>query len=460
MSKKVRLNLKKFIPFCLICILIISGAIYGIGKLLHKEPEQPKACVHEYVEGVCTLCGEKDPDYVKPDEIIDLSMVCGGDIMYHISQLKGAYNYDGVWSSENNEFTAESGTFSFDREYQYIKKYVESADIAFANLETTFAGGPYYSGSWARFNTPDGLATTLKDTGFDVIFTSNNHSLDRKIAGLKRTLEVLEDAGLTTVGSRKNESDNRSIVVTAKDVKIGVVSYTYETIEVNGSRTLNGSPMEDGAWNYLNTFRYGSDKLSLAEDKESIKNEINWCKDNGAEIIVCYFHWDAFNEYVLKVDNLQKDLAKFAAECGADVIFASHPHRVQEINEITVSVDGKEKTVPVYYSLGNFISNQRYESLTPYGDPEDQARATEQELLAYVEFSYNKTKGELSITTTKAIPIWLDRYSSNGYYEYRIIPLTNGFEENADLLASGHLDRAKKALVNLKEIIGEKYIYE
>jgi len=446
----------------LVCLLLIVGIIWGIGKLGSKEPSIPieKQCKHQYVDGVCTECGEKDPDYVKPDEIVDISMVCGGDVMYHYSQIAGAYNYDGKYTAGSSEFTAESGTFNFEKDYQYIIQYVQSADIAFVNLETTFAGGPSYSGSPARFNCPDGLAATLKETGFDVVFTSNNHSLDRRLSGLKRTIQVLQDAGLETVGSRENTTDNRSIITEVKGVKLGVVSFTHETGTVDGKRTFNGSTMEDGAWDYLNTYRYNSDKLVTAEDKEKIKSEITWCKDNGADIVICYFHWDAFNEYAFNVDKLQKDLAQFAAESGADIIFGSHPHVVQGIDKITVNVDGKEKVVPVYYSLGNFISNQRYESFKSYGDPEDRCRAVEQELLACVNITYNKTKSELSINDVKAIPLWVDRFSNGKTYEYRIIPLLEGFENNEELKASGHVDRAKNALSNITSIIGAEYIYK
>lgn len=461
MSKK-RLNLKKFIPFCIVVIAIIVALIFFIAKNFGGS----KVCVHNYVEGVCTKCGAADPDYVPPvpeDEIHNLTIACGGDVMYHLSQLKSDYNFDDKYQFGENDLTAY-GTFNFNDEYQYIKNYVQAADIAFANLETTFAGGPDYSGSWARFNTPDALAGTLKDVGFDVMFTSNNHSLDRKIAGLQRTIDVLESAGLKSVGSRRGTADNRSIIVEKNGIKIGLVSYTYETAELNGRRTLNGSPMEEGAWNYLNTFRYvGSGRKTATakeEDKEAIANEISWCREHGADIVISYFHWDAQNEYVLEVTKLQEDLAQYAAEKGADIIFGSHPHRVQRIDEIEVTrADGRTHKVPVYYSLGNFISNQRYESLTPYGDPEDQARATEQELLAYLDITYNKTKDEITFNKISAIPLWVDRYKAGTYYDYRIIPLVEGFEEIVELQNSGHLSRAQQGLKNLEEIIGKEYIY-
>lgn len=50
-------------------------------------------------------------------------------------------------------------------------------------------------------------------------------------------------------------------------------------------------------------------------------------------------------------------------EAGADVIIGGHPHVVEpmEIREIT-NADGTTRTGYVIYSLGNFISSQRYEN--------------------------------------------------------------------------------------------------
>ncbi len=64
-KKKVKLNLKKFIPFCLICLALIAGVIGLLTKGLRKDPEP--ACKHQFEAGVCTLCGEKDPDYKDPE---------------------------------------------------------------------------------------------------------------------------------------------------------------------------------------------------------------------------------------------------------------------------------------------------------------------------------------------------------------------------------------------------------
>ncbi len=64
-KKKVKLNLKKFIPFCLVVLALIAGLLWLLLGRGGKDP-QP-ACEHKFEAGVCTLCGEKDPNYQEPD---------------------------------------------------------------------------------------------------------------------------------------------------------------------------------------------------------------------------------------------------------------------------------------------------------------------------------------------------------------------------------------------------------
>ncbi|MDY5907117.1 MAG: hypothetical protein SPJ45_09670, partial [Anaerovoracaceae bacterium] len=53
-------------------------------------------------------------------------------------------------------------------------------------------------------------------------------------------------------------------------------------------------------------------------------------------------------------------------------------------------------------------------------------------------------------------PTWVDRY--NGSSDYRIIPLDGDLDSNETLLKSGHLSRAKQALSDVKDLIGEKWL--
>ena len=483
-KRKYKINIARLAVRALILVCLATIAIHFIFFRPCKHEYGPdgfcticgEECVHEYEGGVCTICGKAcEHEYgedrycvicgeKQPDEILNFTVIAGGDVMAHGANIESAYKYDGSYFySSRYQCYATDGTFDFRENYQYVKPLIEAADLALINVETTFSGGQEYSGYWGYFNAPDQLAAALKDAGFDVAFTCNNHSLDYGgTAGMRRTVKVLRDAGLTAVGSRYETSEPRSSVVDANGVKVGVVAYTYETSAYGAWRTLNAAAMEDGAWNYLNGFRpdvaYDWNGKVCAADKEAIKNEIQWCKDNGAEVIITYFHWDMNNEYVLEVTPLQKDLAKFAAESGADIVLGSHPHRVQKMEILTVAGEnGSDRKVPVYYSLGNYISNQRYETMdwTPADDP----YASEQEIMAYLEIEYNRTQGIVNFTKISAIPLYVDKFWSSTA-EYRIYPLVGDYASYSELKNSGNVGRADRAKKTVTGILGAEYIYK
>ena len=128
---------------------------------------------------------------------------------------------------------------------------------------------------------------------------------------------------------------------------------------------------------------------------------------------------------------------------GADIIFASHPHVLQQAEYL--EPEGSDRKVPVFYSMGNFISNQRTETL---GN-----RYTEQGLMAQVDLTWSEKDGITEIRMG-GIPTWVDKYYSEGKQVYEIIPLSEGLEENEALEVSGHLSRAEQALEDANGILG------
>ena len=70
-------------------------------------------------------------------------------------------------------------------------------------------------------------------------------------------------------------------------------------------------------------------------------------KEQEADFIIAIPHWGV--EYQLNHSASQERWAKFFVDEGADVIVGGHPHVVQDTTHI--------KGVPVFYSLGNAVSN-------------------------------------------------------------------------------------------------------
>ena len=383
---------------------------------------------------------EAEPDAAIPEEpeepagpeTTTLVIRCAGDVMCHNSQLQGAYD-------------SASGTYGFDEMFDYVRPYLIDADVCMINVETTFPG-ENFSG-YPSFRSPDSLCSAIAGCGTDIAAYANNHMLDAGLSGFKRSVALMRDAGMITVGGYLPGEKTYTIVETKDGVKLGIVCYVYENFEQNGRRCLNGCYIPEELEDTLNSFRYYNEG-----DMEEIRSTIQSCREAGADIVMAFMHWG--EEYYIDPMKSQQDLAQIVADAGADFIIGSHPHVPEGIVRLTAQ-NGKE--VPVYYSLGNFVSNQRTETM---GDTKNKVH-TEEGLIANVELTYDHRTGTIVFDEISAIPTWVEKYAKKGGNpDYWIIPLTDGFENNPELQASGHLSRAQQALKNISDIIGEDHVYK
>ena len=358
----------------------------------------------------------ENPVPQQPEQPIDLNILCVGDVMVHRSQLASQYD-------------SSTKKYDYTNNYRYVKDYISQADLALCNVETTFAGAPY--SGYPDFCAPDELADALKDAGFDVAITSNNHMMDRGGYGLKRTVEVLRNKGFLTAGSRLDPQEKRYAMIEVKGVKVAVVPYTYET-PVSGTGTgINGRVISSENAELINSFSY----QTLDQDLEQIKRTCDEARTDGAEIVILYYHWG--EEYQTSANRWQRYIAQQSADhMNVDMIFASHPHVLQEMEYVKSQKDGKE--IPVFFSMGNFISNQRIETLDN--------RYTEEGILAKVHLKYLKSQGKITDIKMSAIPTWVEKYTTGSKPIYEIIPLDDNLQKNETLKASGHLSRAEAAL--------------
>jgi poly-gamma-glutamate synthesis protein (capsule biosynthesis protein) len=166
-----------------ILVVVLVLALLGAGVFFALEFQAPTE-----PGGSQNLGGpvQEAPEY-EDQGPVHLSIVCVGDVMVHKSQIASQYD-------------SRTKTYNYDDNFQYVKKYIEAADLALCNVETTFSGGE--PSGYPSFNAPDALATSLAKAGFDVGLTSNNHLHDKGLSGMERTLRVLREAGIATAGSR------------------------------------------------------------------------------------------------------------------------------------------------------------------------------------------------------------------------------------------------------------------
>ena len=437
-KKQQRQRLGLFLCVLVIALLaIIFAAVFkgcsGKEKPVKPASSEPAAAQQTTGAAVETASSgkktepqpEPEPELPPEPTTAAISLRCAGDIMGHLSQIEGAY-------------VKETDSYDFKPVFSLIKPYMQDCDICMANIETTFKGSKPWQG-YPGFNSPDELLYDIVDTGIKVALLSNNHMFDTRITGLMRGLEMFREAGVMTAGAQKDGEENYTIIE-INNVKLGIVAYTYETSMYNGLHTVNGIAIPADDYDNMNGFGYQNYDADLAKIKATIDN----CKAAGAQVIVAYMHWG--EEYQNSANNWQKRIAQDLADNGADMIIASHPHVVQEIDEINIARDGHLHKIPVFYSIGNFVSNQRQETLSN--------KYTENGLLACVDFVYSYEEERIIDIKYGAVPTWVERYNKNGRRQYYIVPLTEGFEEYDFWAESGHLNRAKQALEDLKKIVG------
>jgi len=333
--------------------IILSGIIffYGLGTL----PIQNKVVIGNGID---------------QDSLISIHIIAAGDAMCHSPQYTHAKNTSG-------------DGYDFSGCYQYLTDILAKGDLNIVNLETTLAGAPY--SGYPQFCAPDEFALALKDAGFNFFLLANNHIADKGTKGTVSTIEKLQNWQISSAGAYLNEQDRQDrcpAIVEIKGTKIALLNYTYET---NGL-TVN-KPV------FINDL---NDTTQILQDLKIAKNQ-------QADIIIAFLHWGI--EYQQTPSIKQKEQAMFLFKNGTDIIVGSHPHVVQPVEYFAYDQADTTKKKLIYWSLGNFISNQRKEN-------------TDGGILASFTITKNKYINSVQIENPTAIPYWVYRNTSipPGYF--------------------------------------------
>lgn len=320
---------------------------------------------------------------VNKDSHVNLTLIAVGDNLIH-----------GPIYRQANERSNNSG-FDFRPAYQQIASYLAEADLALMNQETPLGGTELGLSSYPQFNSPQELGEQMIELGFNMFSHANNHVLDAGQRGFNNTIAFWRrqsaEKPVIMAGIAADREDDRLQILQVKDLKIALLAYTYGT---NGLRLPKSS---SGIIKYLD------DDLICQELDKAIAE---------ANIVIVSVHWG--QEYQANANNEQKRLAQLMADNGADIIIGSHPHVLQGV-EMLSTPDGKQ--VPVFYSLGNFISAQNRPDTMLGG-------------MAKVQMVYDKATGKLSLTELGIIPLVTDYTAS--YKNITIYPLNSYTEAQAN----------------------------
>ena len=200
-----------------------------------------------------------------------------------------------------------NGDYSYP--FSNTVQYFENDEFTIANLECTFSDRnlPYdYTVALFYFIAGSDYANILTEGGVDFVNTTNNHTDDFYHKGVDDTCAALEAVGLPY------GIENQAQIVTSENgIKFGIYcSY--------------------------NDFKPDIDQAVQA---------IGQLRSDGADYVICMFHWPE-DEMVYTPTEDQITVAHACIDAGADLIYGSHTHCLQPIEEYNDGV--------ILYGMGNW----------------------------------------------------------------------------------------------------------
>lgn len=329
-----------------------------------------------------------------------VSLLFAGDAMQHTRQLDAAKTVDG---------------YDYSSYFQHVKDEIQAADISVVNLETTLPG-KNYSG-FPLFGSPDAFAFSLKDAGFDIFLTANNHCVDKGKKGIERTIAMLDSMQVKHLGTyttRAKKELSYPLMVVKNGIRIAMLNYTYDT---------NG--LEIPSPNVVNV-----------TSRKQILKDIELCKIMKADIIVANMHWGI--EYKLKQSKAQESLADFLIEHGVRLVIGSHPHVVQPL-DIRRNKDSIENVVA--YSMGNFVSGMKVVN-------------TDGGMLVKIELSKKDKDSAVTIDNCSYSLVFVHKPIENGRAVYQLIPVEKwNNEKGKEKLGADVFQKMQVFYSNAKEAI-------
>ena len=357
------------------------------------------------------------------EEETSARIMANGDLLYHIPIYRTALK--------------EDGTYDFHENFEYVKPWLKQADLVIGDFEGTVNKDHYLAG-YPLFNAPGEVMDAIKDAGYQVLDLAHNHILDSQVEGVFSTADAIEKAGMTPIGVYTHEPRDKAPIVIKEvnGIKVALLAYSYGF---------------NGIEEYISKEDYDNHLSDLNEEK--MKAEIERA-EKEADITVVMPQMGI--EYQLEPTEEQKKLYHKMIDWGADIIFGGHPHVVEPAE--TVEKDGDKKLI--IYSMGNFLSNQRIETM----QDEENAKWTERGVL--MDVTIKKKAGKTTIETAQAHPSWVNRtpkgtYSPEGYplYLYQTYILDDFIEggKYRSQLDEATKERIDTAYKEMNEHVGLKW---
>lgn len=261
-----------------------------------------------------------------PDPPVVFTLVTAGDVLPHATVNRNAQTAD--------------GGYDYVPLMEPVRAWIEGADLALCSLEVPLAPAGEAPSAYPVFGAPEQLISSLQAIGWDGCATATNHSLDRRVPGLVRTLEVMDAVGLGHTGTGRTPEET--------------VSAQFYTVEKDGAvLTLAHLSATTFHNDYTDPSQYADHLHAL--DAAQIVELARQARADGADIVLFTPHWG--QEYWDEPDGLQQEIAATLAASGqVDLVLGGHSHVPQPLVKLDGGPDGAGMWVG--YSMGNFLSNQ------------------------------------------------------------------------------------------------------
>ncbi len=341
----------------IICLGILSIVGVAIGA-------------YNFADSLNKTAVAQEVDEVKEPDRLNIKMV--GDNLIHNSIYFAAKTENG---------------YNFDMMFENVKDEIEKADISIINQETILVEDPSRYSSYPTFGSPTEVGDSVAKAGFDVVAHASNHTYDKGTSGITDTLNFWKKnyPDITVLGIHENEEESDISYLEKNNIKIAFVNYTYG---------LNGFKLPEGK-EYM---------IDILGNNDEIKETLKEAEENS-DITIAILHIGT--EYVYKPTNYHKEYVDFFVDNGADIVLCAHPHVLEPYDMVTTENGNKGL---VYYSLGNFISNQ------------DEVPRL---LGGMADFTIERNEqGKISIKDYSLVPL-VTHYSDKYYTTYKLSDYTD-----------------------------------
>ena len=248
---------------------------------------------------------------------------------------------------------------NYDESFAATCEVLRAADIAFGQLETSFAakGSRLPQARHAVLARPEGAAA-LGRAGFDCISMAGNHVMDWGAEAFFETRANLEAAGMQIVGAGATIAEARRPARFTLGDGTTVAVLAYSSILPLGywadERRPGCAPMRaHTVYEQVETDQPGTPARihthAHAEDRAAMQADIAAAKA-AADVVIVSQHWGIHFVRAMIAD-YQREVARAAIAAGADAVIGGHPHVIKGCEVI----DGK----PVFHSLCNFAVDFR-----------------------------------------------------------------------------------------------------